>query len=47
VWKYAKALVELRPEVIIAQSSTVVATLLGQTLADLERAELRNSTGGT
>jgi putative ABC transport system substrate-binding protein len=31
VWKYAKELVELRPEVIIAQSSTVVATLLGQT----------------
>src|SRR5215471_3902597 len=31
VWKYAKELVELRPEVIVAQSSTVVATLLGQT----------------
>jgi putative ABC transport system substrate-binding protein len=31
VWKYAKELVELRPEVIVAQSSTVVATLLGRT----------------
>jgi putative tryptophan/tyrosine transport system substrate-binding protein len=31
VWKFAKELVELRPEVIVAQSSPVVATLLGQT----------------
>src|SRR6476660_8152375 len=31
VWKYAKELVELRPEVIVAQSSPVVTTLLGQT----------------
>jgi putative ABC transport system substrate-binding protein len=31
VWKFAKELVELRPEVIITQSSTVVATLLGRT----------------
>ena len=31
VWKFAKELVELRPEVIVAHSSPVVATLLGQT----------------
>jgi putative ABC transport system substrate-binding protein len=31
VWKFAKELVELRPEVIVAPSSPVVATLLGQT----------------
>jgi putative tryptophan/tyrosine transport system substrate-binding protein len=31
VWKFAKELVELRPDVIIAHSSPVVATLLGQT----------------
>jgi putative tryptophan/tyrosine transport system substrate-binding protein len=31
VWKFAKELVELRPEVIVAQSSPVVATLLGET----------------
>lgn len=31
VWKFAKEFVELQPEVIVAQSSPVVATLLGQT----------------
>jgi putative tryptophan/tyrosine transport system substrate-binding protein len=31
VWKYAKELVELQPDVIVAHSSPVVATLLGQT----------------
>src|SRR5262245_56846547 len=31
VWKFAKELVELQPEVIVAPSSPVVATLLGQT----------------
>src|SRR5262245_14966820 len=31
VWKFAKELVELRPDVIVAPSSPVVATLLGQT----------------
>jgi putative ABC transport system substrate-binding protein len=31
VWKFAKELVELRPEVIVAHSSPVVATLLGRT----------------
>jgi putative ABC transport system substrate-binding protein len=31
VWKFAKELVGLRPEVIVAQSSPVVATLLGRT----------------
>jgi len=31
VWKFAKELVELRPEVIVATSSPVVTTLLGQT----------------
>ena len=31
VWKFAKELVELRPDVIVAHSSPVVATLLGQT----------------
>jgi putative tryptophan/tyrosine transport system substrate-binding protein len=31
VWKFAKGLVELRPDVIVAHSSPVVATLLGQT----------------
>jgi putative ABC transport system substrate-binding protein len=31
VWKFAKELVELRPDVIVARSSPVVATLLGQT----------------
>jgi putative tryptophan/tyrosine transport system substrate-binding protein len=31
VWKFAKELVELQPEVIIANSSPVVTTLLGQT----------------
>jgi putative ABC transport system substrate-binding protein len=31
VWKFAKELVELRPNVIVAHSSPVVATLLGQT----------------
>src|SRR5262249_47753603 len=31
VWKFAKELVELRPEVIVAQSSSVVTTLLGRT----------------
>ena len=31
VWKFAKELVELRPDVIVAYSSPVVATLLGQT----------------
>src|SRR5262249_11934487 len=31
VWKFAKELVESRPELIVAQSSPVVATLLGQT----------------
>jgi putative tryptophan/tyrosine transport system substrate-binding protein len=31
VWKFAKELVESRPDVIVAQSSPVVATLLGQT----------------
>jgi putative tryptophan/tyrosine transport system substrate-binding protein len=31
VWKFAKELVELQPEVIVASSSPVVATLLGQT----------------
>jgi putative ABC transport system substrate-binding protein len=30
-WKFAKELVELQPEVIVAPSSPVVATLLGQT----------------
>src|SRR5215467_9622646 len=31
VWKFAKELVELQPEVIVAHSAPVVATLLGQT----------------
>src|SRR5215510_958744 len=31
VWKFAKELVELRPDVIVAHSSPVVATLIGQT----------------
>jgi putative ABC transport system substrate-binding protein len=31
VWKFAKELVELRPDVIVAHSSPVVTTLLGQT----------------
>jgi putative ABC transport system substrate-binding protein len=31
VWKLAKELVELRPDVIVARSSPVVATLIGQT----------------
>src|SRR6266513_1394835 len=31
VWKFAKELVELRPDVIVASSSPVVTTLLGQT----------------
>jgi putative ABC transport system substrate-binding protein len=31
VWEFAKELVELRPDVIVAHSSPVVATLLGQT----------------
>jgi putative ABC transport system substrate-binding protein len=31
VWKFAKELVELQPEVIVAPSSPVVATVLGQT----------------
>jgi putative ABC transport system substrate-binding protein len=31
VWKFAKELVELRPDVILAQSSPVVTTLLGET----------------
>src|SRR6266436_6070983 len=31
VWKFAKELVELRPDVIVAHSGPVVATLLGQT----------------
>src|SRR5262245_47679274 len=31
VWKFAKELVELQPEAIVAHSSPVVATLLGQT----------------
>src|SRR5260370_23544495 len=31
VWKFAKELVELQPEVIVAHSIPVVATLLGQT----------------
>src|SRR5215467_4573773 len=31
VWKFAKELVELQPEVIVAHYSPVVATLLGQT----------------
>jgi putative ABC transport system substrate-binding protein len=31
VWKFAKELVELQPEVIVAHSTPVVATLLGQT----------------
>ena len=31
VWKFAKELVELRSDVIVARSSPVVATLLGQT----------------
>jgi len=31
VWKFAKELVELRPHVIVAHSSPVVTTLLGQT----------------
>jgi putative tryptophan/tyrosine transport system substrate-binding protein len=31
VWKFAKELVELQPEVILAHSSPVVATLRGQT----------------
>src|SRR6266446_3385440 len=31
VWKFAKELVELRPDVIVAHSSPVVANLLGQT----------------
>ena len=31
VWKFAKELVESRPDVIVAQSSPVVVTLLGQT----------------
>src|SRR5215475_892087 len=31
VWKFAKELVELRPDVIVAYSSPAVATLLGET----------------
>src|SRR5215471_7351809 len=31
VWKFAKELAELQPEVIVAQSRPVVATVLGQT----------------
>jgi len=31
VWKFAKELIELQPEVIVAHSSPVVSTLLGQT----------------
>ena len=31
VWRFAKELVESRPDVIVAHSSPVVATLLGQT----------------
>jgi putative ABC transport system substrate-binding protein len=31
VWKFAKQLVELRPDLIVANSSPVVTTLLGQT----------------
>ena len=31
VWKFAKELVQLRPELIVAGSSPVVATLLGET----------------
>ena len=31
VWKFAKELVQLRPELVIAGSSPVVATLLGET----------------
>jgi putative ABC transport system substrate-binding protein len=31
LWKFAKELIELQPEVIVAHSSPVVATLLGQT----------------
>ena len=31
VWKFAKELVKLRPDVIVAHSSPVVATLLGET----------------
>ena len=31
MWKFANELVELRPEVIVAQSSPVVATLPGET----------------
>ncbi len=31
MWKFAKELVELRPDVIVAHSSPVVATLLGRT----------------
>jgi putative tryptophan/tyrosine transport system substrate-binding protein len=31
VWKYAKELVELRPDVIVADSGPVVTTLLGET----------------
>jgi putative ABC transport system substrate-binding protein len=31
VWKFAKELVELRPDVIVAHSSPVVTTLLGET----------------
>jgi ABC-type uncharacterized transport system substrate-binding protein len=31
VWKFAKELVELQPEVIVAHSSPIVATLLGET----------------
>src|SRR5262245_37575276 len=31
VWKFAKELVDLRPDVIVAHSSPVVATLLGRT----------------
>src|SRR5262245_50278303 len=33
VWKFAKELVELRPDVIVAYLSPVVATVLGQTRA--------------
>ena len=31
VWKFAKELVQVRPELIVAGSSPVVATLLGET----------------
>ena len=31
LWKFAKELVELRPDLIVAHSSPVVTTLLGQT----------------